>query len=407
MAEEKTEIQKSEVVDAAGITEHQEQPNEEATKPQKVKDFFNRRFQHKPGRMKRIATNAVIGSVVMGGGSMIGSQLSTGDPLELHKEIIAAATQWDSPDVKKSTIDSVSHILSKPDTSAMKQMTAPEKGEVSYVKEYALSTEDASNPTDVLSMRQSENDFHTYKEYAAEQAAKYGLTLVDEEPFKEKIESAQSSDEVLHVLNEFTAHYGFEVGLKATIDDVEGVKQGAGDLMDHFYTIPVELGKLSGIKKLDIVDSVPGAYGMPEAGGDTDPFSHTIRIGIDGFMQSGGDIYAHELAHGIDGQLCGEVGMRRDPDFKKLNAPRFKYSESQKTDHDQGRKSTVESYGETNVAEDKATFYQRLIDGISPSMLNSESSVIRAKEDVLLSRLEEKVPHITNYLRDISTDLRS
>jgi hypothetical protein len=308
----------------------------------------------------------------------VGGELYAGDPTVGPKIAMEYATQHDAPEVSQSDQARIEQILNRPQNP-----------------EYMEVMKKVSSGHESDKMLQS---------FYSKQAEKYGLHLADAPACLEKLKKAETRDEILKVLNEQTAQYGFSVsileepGLKETGLDIEGLgkeklpisklKETAHDLVEELQLIPVEVTKASGLKSVKIVKNVRITYS-----GLSNPITDTIYLKFDG-----GSL-PHELGHQIDGSMNGLRGMLHDPGFNKLNRPGFKYS-----DYSYPtvlfKDGSVSGYGLTDISEDKAEYYNIILGGWGPEIY--KYPIVRKKTAYLLARLDKLVPGSAAYYDSIS-----
>lgn len=163
--------------------------------------------------------------------------------------------------------------------------------------------------------------------------------------------------------------------------------------------MPVELIKAIGFKELIIKKSI--AY---EDGERTNILAQSvtpgglIQIGADTFYKGDPEIYRHELGHLADYSFCGGFGYEYyDPQYLYINPGGTEYGVGAP------KGVFVTDYAVSNMAEDKAETYVGILDGLYPLYFHGRSQVIRKKSDLLLTRLDEEVPGLAQYLAAISS----
>jgi hypothetical protein len=245
---------------------------------------------------------------------------------------------------------------------------------------------------------------------AHEAAAANGLHLAKLDYFRSKISNTPPLTEQLKLVNGYSKQFGFDV--RVDFKDAGGnVRPFDRDkirpaefslaflnLMADFEYIPVEMVKATGLKQLRIVrdfvnadrheaDIAAKAYG-----------ANHIDIKLSDLISGSRKDIPHEMGHLFDYNFCGDYGFNYyDPQYDALNPGDFEYGTGGYW-HD----STISSYGASNAKEDKAEMFANIFSGIDPAAVHSQYSVVRQKYDLLLARLEEKVPGSVEYLQQIS-----
>lgn len=269
-------------------------------------------------------------------------------------------------------------------------------------------------------------DKDSEKEYRRMQADKYGVTILDGDPYVLGLEQTTTQDEALLVLNSFTSNFGFKFMIptaKEPRDSVTGgeqiieydlledldlalsdLKLAAVGMIENLSRLPVEIGNLSNIHRILIVKNLSPIYKNPDPNSSesqivaqTNSFNNSIYLDFNGFKNSAWkDLFLHELSHGIDGTVCGDFGKLKDVQYERINPPEFRYGDYSI----EGEEYVLRSYGATSVAEDKAVTMEKMLTGlVNPYNL---PIVVRAKYELQLARLEANVPGISGYLRSIS-----
>lgn len=259
------------------------------------------------------------------------------------------------------------------------------------------------------------------KRYAAVHAERYGLTLVDTQEHQQQIDRAGSVDDILEAVNDYTEERGFTVGiadLPLIIDrddagteylsdfdksqiELDQFRHGASILLDSLYYLPQEVTSLTGLREISIVKRLPGV-----SGGDAKVKEGKIRFSLDTFYNLYPQTLAHEEAHLADAAICGNPGFAQDDLFQEHNPPGLEYSGKPGNVNLGGAgakenklpRGVLTEYGATGATEDKAEIYESLLTGFQRSVLENEDPIVRAKAELLISRLEEYVPGLSAYL---------
>ena len=106
----------------------------------------------------------------------------------------------------------------------------------------------------------------------------------------------------------------------------------------------------------------------------------------------GPEIFFHEIGHLIDGQEMGRM-QQKDPQYTDLNPKGFKYFDEKS--YQENKDAVVNEYASYNAVEDKGMIYQNFIFG--PRLAYSKDPIIREKTRLLVARLDEKIPNISEY----------
>lgn len=259
--------------------------------------------------------------------------------------------------------------------------------------------------------RPSITDYGQQIAFAKEQAEINGLTLVDPFPFEEKLNESKSIDEVLKVLNEFSANFGFQFGFPTEVKPIsfgpfsysvankeeltlDEFKTNAYGFIDVFALIPTEIVKVSKINKVNFVN-IPDNQ---EAAGAYSYINGEVYLAYNKSSVYQFSDAIHEFGHGIDRQICGAYGSERDSEFDYLNnseSSGFSYGPTEST-----QRYVIRSYGSSNIREDKATILEYLIPGFAE--YDKYGPALQEKIILLLARLDVQVPGFANYLKAIS-----
>lgn len=274
-------------------------------------------------------------------------------------------------------------------------------------------------------------------------ANKYGLTLVETSSYMKRIDEAGSEAEVTEVVDDFMGSYklGFAVEDPMAVKEVDKTmsqtvvagevsiilsedlpfvvpseprkddeaaihdprpsrlntfRGAAKDFVDNIGRLPVEvvvLAKASSIDvKDDLTDGSLGRY-VPDGSGE-------IQLAEESFLDGDQSVVTHELTHAIDYGLCHLLGSQRDPEFRGLNPPGFRYGQDNVKKSDM--RSFAEPYGTVDVLEDKATVGEGLLTALFPETL-TQSPAILAKSALLLARIEHRVPGAGRYIATLSS----
>jgi hypothetical protein len=249
-----------------------------------------------------------------------------------------------------------------------------------------------------------------YRSYIDTEAKNRGFHLVDDLPYQKEMARANSVDEVLDILNQFSGKYGFSVELhdrdnpsaisKGPMDQQGLFKYfrfGAVNMMEYFHFLPVEVANLADIKKLVIRRG-----GIPKGYSATAKPDGTITIKFHEFVGAKYTIFMHEIGHEVDDHTCGDQA-NIDPTYTNLNPSGFTYQRGSR--HWQG--ITATKYGARKPVEDKAEMYKDMLSMIVPERFNDSDKAIREKYLLLLERLDLKIPGIADYYAVISGRLRN
>lgn len=246
-------------------------------------------------------------------------------------------------------------------------------------------------------------------DYANQQAKIYDLSLIDPISYMREISDMPKPSPVIQILatlNDFTSQYGFSVDMPEENIVVDGstkyyafsresidrraFRRRALRFLGFFSYIPVELVRLSGMEHMVLVDAITsGAAGLADINRKSIFIAH-------GYFNE--DLVFHEMSHLDDAEQCG-TDAGEDSQFRKLNPKGFKYGQKDEKWID---KAVVDIYGQKGgPVEDKATISVIIMNGFWA--LDSMSEELKSKLAFRLARLEKEIPHITAYLRSISS----
>jgi hypothetical protein len=173
-------------------------------------------------------------------------------------------------------------------------------------------------------------------ELADREAERAGLTLVDEEPYLERVDQSETVSTTTEVLTDFMQNYGIEFSvldkrrlidtdnaqpLGETSMDHEDYRSGALTFIDNFHLMPTELIEEADIEDIEIV----GETGLESAAGTYSAVTDGVDITYDTFVRTPDSTSTHETMHGIDKSTCGAWGLERDPSFRELNDNGWEY----------------------------------------------------------------------------------
>jgi len=267
-----------------------------------------------------------------------------------------------------------------------------------------------------------------FRELAQREADRLGLTLIDERPYRQRLDqidlvypNQNVIGEGFKVINDFTRNYGFDVSvLKSTESQIDApVPFKPQDLpnyyfdgvfnylLDTFRYLPVEEVKASGIKHIVIVRAFKTDGKIDwNVGGEVqfnDP--NTVYIGIAELGSEEGPqiVIFHEMSHTGDFNYCHSPQLsQNDPQYEDLNPSNFQYQGKKYKTFDGWRAVTDTQYGAQNIWEDKADTGKYLLPGINRVVALKSPKAIRKKYDVLAARLEKQAPGVVEYLEEIS-----
>lgn len=257
---------------------------------------------------------------------------------------------------------------------------------------------------------------NTYRNLVMRKAKKYGLTIIDDRPFRAKVDRAQSVGEVISTVNEFLAPRNITIsvyehhditdraGLFHALDpsklDLKKFKQGANQFMDAYFSIPVEVTNLTDIKEVKITGGAIGHY----ASGDAFPYSTTMHIDLDWWnFGASKDVYRHEQSHFITYAVCNGVwGVLHDKQARSFNPKGFSYGKF--TDSS----AFADNYGGMTPLEDSATVMEGTAGGLDDDLFYPEkwggaSDALRDKAATWTLRIAGKVPGYDGYLLETAT----
>lgn len=339
-------------------------------------------YQERSRRVGRVGTVLLAGGVALTGGASVGGGLYfRGDPLFVPKFVGDVITNPDCPTTEEGFVR-----VSKDNLTKIPK-TAESIGIVGY------------------------------KDFVFSEARKSGLRLIDTSPYIASINESESIDEVMGVLNKFTSNFGIETEIaegREPIDtfvpfqsvdrddlSVTTLQDIAQNLIYNFQIVPSEVVSASGAKKIKLINS--DRYPDPDNPGKTlryvdgmhNDITRIIYLDIEA-MGTLGNTLLHELVHGIDEEYCRVLGGEKDSQFDSRNPWEFNYG--QKTDTD--TQPVISEYAAKNAEEDKAETLAAFL--MSPHLYPQLEKPVRDKIDLMLARLELKVPGITQFYTAIA-----
>ncbi|HEX5395443.1 MAG TPA: hypothetical protein VFW52_03790 [Candidatus Saccharimonadales bacterium] len=223
------------------------------------------------------------------------------------------------------------------------------------------------------------------------------IELANSAAYKKELGPASSPSQAIGLLSEFTdKNYGFKTSSKLNalnLNPAAAQQFNAGiiGVFEQFSAMPNELVNLANISGLSISEE-------SDRLGDADNFDGAINLSLSALIDgSEKRVLAHEIGHLLDDKECGVRGKNRDKTFESLNSPGFKYGTS---DQNEQKRNLASFYAGASPAEDKAEIYSFLLTGaVSYESLRSfPEPVIKQKFELLLSRLENRLPGISNFL---------
>ncbi len=284
----------------------------------------------------------------------------------------------------------------------------------------------ADNPTiapfrvdEVINLDKSQLSGKRYGETLSdEDAAKYIADLDNEYGIKLMIPTTPTEDAAYN-FGSIHEDPGNELAARdaAIVSVIRGVSLYPPDLIKA-----LKLKELTYVRGITKKPEYKGSGLLSEVLGLYDPSDNSIRVDVEQFGKTGGlygDTSAavvHELSHAIDAQLlCGTDQYYSDSEITKLNTQFYKGYEDKPTPlplkftHPSAVREFANEYGASALAEDRATivewtFTQRgLIQEGDPDW----DSPLAEKQRILVGRLEELIPGITDYLKLLTAKLRN
>ncbi|HET7827567.1 MAG TPA: hypothetical protein VFK97_01745, partial [Candidatus Saccharimonadales bacterium] len=249
-----------------------------------------------------------------------------------------------------------------------------------------------------------------YRKAAHEAAATNGLHLAEALPYLFKMNQTASFPEQLKLINQYSRQFGFKIGVdfKDTGGNVQPIDRRKANgaifnraflmLISDFEYMPVEVVRAAGLKHLRIVQDFvdPNQRVNNIAAEAITP--DTIDINLSDILADRPQDVRHELGHIFDYSFCGDSGFNYyDPQYTDLNPAGFEYGTS-----GYWQNATISQYGASNQREDKAEMFAHIFGGIDMAAVNSRHVAIRQKYDLLLARLNQKVPGAVEYFKQIS-----
>ena len=258
-----------------------------------------------------------------------------------------------------------------------------------------------------------------------ETALKYGFTLVDHKPYVDALEEADSIDKIVSVVNNFFLNYGITIKIPnslaeadnreeiklidKTLVDPDQTKKGMEHLMLYFGKLPVELIKIAEVKTLRLFQELGELENPIVEHGEIEgiAYRHTpvIDVSLNSIYRNAFAVVSHELGHHFDFRLT-KPNCDNDRSFTTNNPSDFRYGIRR---DDLAGIGYLDPYAQTDEVEDKATFYGDILGGFSKGKSYIRSVYFensKGKYANLLSRLDEVLPGIADYLIEISRPIK-
>jgi hypothetical protein len=249
-------------------------------------------------------------------------------------------------------------------------------------------------------------------------AAENGLHLVDVAPYLERIDQATGLDQVMEIVQQYTAQLGPHLVFNMGHDLRDYVNQSVHPAFDPsafemndelkinvknalttMSRVPLEVYTYADIDEIRVTNSMgftsESASGSGIKSGVTNPETKYIYLDAENIFNGDMTILFHEIGHRIDYKMnhSSVIGAHRDVEYNALNHG-DPYGHDLKTTP----AGVARIYGATNILEDKATMFENMLAGIDTNLLYSDDTIVRAKYRELLGRLETAVPGYGHYL---------
>ncbi|MEK7570802.1 MAG: hypothetical protein AAB553_00875 [Patescibacteria group bacterium] len=394
------------------MSERKETPNERSRHKHPIKKLWRRREdkpKEKPGketpRKKWVSRRELLGYalVIPPAAIAAGGLIDNGDPLSLVKRAEDWLTQETAPPVSEAEIAHARSIIHEPMDDREKEFRATLTGRFA-------------------------EDYGRIYQYMNSVAREEGLTIRDASPTIGAVQGAKSQKEVISKINDFTAHYGFEITLgeernplrdpsdyravDPEVLDLEGLKQASKQWIAIISIIPEEVFESVNLKKIKLGtldDESKGAMRSANGVMYLDLSDNKFLAKSLGKEPVAGEdrIILHELGHELDQEISSHRGMEDDPAISRLLPPgfRFEHEDRDKVFDDVIGKVLPDAYGGKNMAELKAEFFERILGGIDPRLFEKGRETPLAQMTYLLTaRLAQRLQRkglqgsITRYL---------
>lgn len=358
-------------------------------------------------RFRKWVSGIVIGTAIVGGGSVRAGMEYADDPLWAAKEMRNVALQESAPAIPDDIRERVNYYLDRPTDPGLEKVLADSQAryaELEFGDDMTVSSQMFAN---------------AYKDFVLAQAEVYGVEVIDDRPYAQEITESTSVADITAIMNRFTEQYGIAVGphtmpdgidlvsgahvLDAQTIDTEQFRQGAIDLIGALAYMPTEIAEIADLREIRLVEEIGavenGVIGDFKPAGIAITSAGVIAIPIEYFYQGSFMLLMHEISHRLDYKTSGGVwGMHHDSEFMALNTPDFQYGDPMIPSLEA---NVIEPYGASNPAEDKATLYETMLNGLASDI--AVGSIHDEKYRMLLGRLEMHKPGVVGYLSAISS----
>ena len=260
-----------------------------------------------------------------------------------------------------------------------------------------------------------------YRRIQEEKAEEYGVTLLSAGEESGRVENAESKDEVIDVLNSFSKDFGFkfEIFREGSVKSIRDIyrsftgipdeelsltelKTATKEILNTLSNLPLEVGKLSNMHRVLLVKELEyvgqGSYENPA--GFAFAFNRSIYLDLNALKLPDyiGEVFLHEISHGVDATECGDFASFSDNHYLNLNEDGFSYRKD--FWNADVNPNVISQYSNKAPIEDKAEIMTDMLTGLVD--INQMSPTVRNKYVLELTRLEDNIPGIAGYLRSVS-----
>ncbi len=278
-------------------------------------------------------------------------------------------------------------------------------------------------------------DFHDLVQASAKEN---GLTLVDERPFVDAIDKAESFEQVLEELNAYSQHHNMTFSIPdafekrdfpanyTTLDlktfDLAKFKSMTTGLLNDLYYVPIEFSGFADRLNIKIVDKIDlelllalapdmsireqlrESKKITEAGAFTNPITKNVYVYPRHLSSRAfSSRILHEKSHAFMFKYCGILGAIEDNEYARLNPSGFRYNDGES--YEEFPNITTDKYGYEAVFEDAAYTMGDII--LSRKIYNALSNTEREKLLLLLSRIDQVIPGYAKYWKTLPLEYLS
>jgi hypothetical protein len=268
-----------------------------------------------------------------------------------------------------------------------------------------------------------------------------GFEFLDISAYASQLKAAKDTPSMVSVLDRFTqGQYGFPTSMSS--ESIEGItkprrlidfrqdktplgprfiiesqqsrydtdnffRNGMLYVIKAFNALPKPVVKLANINSLELITQDQAATSNNLSNevvlGDADIYERKLTLYPSSLTTDRvRSVLAHEIGHLLDETECGLLGLQRDTAYQSFNTFSLMYGNKKSYG---AERNTISPYGAMGPAEDKAELYSHLLTGsLTFEDLQKSPKPIRRKAELLLARLEDRLPGISEYLLSNHTE---